>query len=312
MSTQRIRFVGLVAAFYLIAVSAGGGGGSRAAFDSDSNSNPSTFRARGTRPLVIAHRGGDGLRPENTLTAFRHALDLGCDVLEMDVRMTRDRIAVVFHDAAVERTTNGRGPIHAMSLAEIKSLDAGYHWRSPEPGRRFPYRGKGVSVPTVEEVFQAFGDVPMIVEIKPRETALVDRLAELIQRFDRWDITVVASFHRTVLQSARRRYPEMQTSASPPQVRNFWLLTRVGLGRFYRGEIMALQVPESYGPWTIVDERFVRTARRLAIPVHVWTVDEIDRMRRLIALGVDGIITGRPDRLLRLNRSPAPERLQIR
>jgi glycerophosphoryl diester phosphodiesterase len=265
-------------------------------------SHPGPFQSKGTRPLVIAHRGGHHLRPENTLAAFQHALELGSDVLEMDIRLTRDRIPVVFHDDSVERTTDGRGFLHEMTLAQVKSLDAGYHFRPPDSDRRFPYRGAGISVPTLEEVFQAFARVPIIIEIKPRQNEAVDPVAALIERFQRWDITMVASFHGSVLQAARNRFPRMLTSASPAQVRNLWLLTRIGMGRFYRSEMKALQVPEFYGRLHIADERFIRAARSLGVPVHVWTVDEIDPMQRLIALGVDGIITGRPDRLRKLNR----------
>lgn len=265
-------------------------------------SHPGPFASHGARPLVIAHRGGDHLRPENTLAAFQHALELGSDVLEMDIRLTQDRIPVVFHDESVGRTTDGRGFVHEMTLAQVKSLDAGYHFRSPVSDRRFPFRGAGISVPTLEEVFQAFARVPMIIEIKPRQKEAVDPVAALIERFQRWDITMVASFHGSVLQAARSRYPRMLTSASPAQVRNLWLLTRIGMGRFYQSEMWALQVPEFYGRLHIADDRFVRAARYLGIPVHVWTVDEIDPMQRLIALGVDGIITGRPDRLRTLSQ----------
>jgi len=278
----------------LLAIAAGDGGLER--------TEAEIRDSRAPRPLVIAHRGGDRLRPENTLLAFRYALGLGVDVLEMDIRRTSDGKLVVFHDARVDRTTDGAGLLQEMPLTQVKSLDAGYRWSSPVSDRRFPYRGRGLRVPTLEEVFQTFPQVPMIVEIKPREPQLVESLASLLERFERWDRTVVASFHGVVLKAARRRFPRMITSASPAEVRNFWILTRIGLGRFYPGDLNALQVPEYYGKLHIADERFVRSAQRLAIPVQVWTVNENVAMRRLMSLGVDGIITGRPDRLLKLKK----------
>lgn len=296
-----IPAVFLVSAARLIPVPAIGGRGVVPADDPE---------AHAPRPLVIAHRGGDRIRPENTLLAFRYALRIGADVLEMDIRRTSDRIPVVFHDARVDRTTEGKGLLREMTLAQVKRLDAGYRWTSPRAVPRFPFRGRGLQVPTVEEVFQAFPQVPMIVEIKPREAELVEDLAALIERFERWERTVVASFHGSVLKSARDRFPRMITSASPAEVRNFWLLTRIGLGGFYRGDMQALQVPEYYGRLHIADERFVRSAQRIAVPVQVWTVNETDAMVRLTVLGVDGIITGRPDLLVRLQEkledSPGP------
>jgi glycerophosphoryl diester phosphodiesterase len=119
--------------------------------------------------LVIAHQGGDGLRPSNTLAAFEHAVALGVDVLEMDVHLTRDGALVVMHDATVDRTTNGSGALAALSLAQVRELDAGFHW--PYDGEPRPYRGRGLGVPTFAEIAAAFPGHRLNVEIKPDSAA---------------------------------------------------------------------------------------------------------------------------------------------
>ena len=106
-------------------------------------------------PLVIAHQGGDELWPGNTMYAFEQAAALGVDVLEMDLHITKDGVLVVMHDETVDRTTDGAGKIEEMTLEEIKALDAGYDW-SPDGGDTFPYRGQGIEVPTLEEIFMHY------------------------------------------------------------------------------------------------------------------------------------------------------------
>jgi len=105
--------------------------------------------------MVIAHQGGEWLRPSNTLVAFDHAVELDVDVLEMDIHQTQDGVIVLMHDATVDRTTDGSGAIKEMTLAEIRALDAGYYW-TDDDGATYPYRGQGIQVPTLEEIFLTF------------------------------------------------------------------------------------------------------------------------------------------------------------
>ena len=114
---------------------------------------------------MIAHQGGDGLWPGNTLYAFEQAAALGVDVLEMDLHITKDGVLVINHDETVDRTTDGTGTIEDMTLAELKALDAGYDW-SKDGGQTFPYRGMGLTIPTLEEIFQTFPEYHMTIEIK--------------------------------------------------------------------------------------------------------------------------------------------------
>lgn len=247
-------------------------------------------------PLLIAHRGGARLAPENTLTAFRQAIDWwGSDILELDVQPTRDGEAVVLHDATVDRTTEGRGSAIELSLREIRALDAGYRF-SPDGGASFPYRGAGVVVPTLEEVLEAFPAHRINVEIKDGRAG--PRVREVVAAARAEGRVLVAAGKRED-RSAFERFPGA-TSAAEEEIRRFYQLHRLRLGRLYRPLVDALQVPLWHEEREIPDARFVRDAHALNLAVHVWTVDGEEDMRRLLGWGVDGIITDRPDRLARV------------
>ncbi len=251
------------------------------------------------RPLVIAHRGGRGLWPENTLYAYQHAVDLGVDVLEMDMHMTADGVPVMIHDATVDRTTDGAGGVKDMTLEALKALDAGYNW-SPDDGATFPYRGQGITVPTLEEVFQAFPHMPMNIEIKQADPPITDVFCQLIRSYGRQNLVLVASFNDQTLADFRAACPEVATSTAREETRLLVILNLVWLGRFYNPPAHAVQVPEENSGIYIMTERFVRTAHNRNLYVDIWTINETADMQRMIDLGVDGIITDYPDRLLSL------------
>jgi len=257
------------------------------------------FFAHGKVPLVIAHQGGDGLWPSNTIYAFERAAALGVDVLEMDVHATTDGAIVVSHDETVDRLTDGTGLIKEKTLEELQALDAGYRWNK-DPAASYPYRGLGLTIPTLDAVFAAFPDVPFNVEIKQREPSIVSSLCALIRQHDRQDTVLIASFHPETMLDFRRQCPRVATSATESEIRPFFVLNRIFLDAVYRPPAEAFQVPEYSGDLHVVTERFVRGAHRHNVQVHVWTVDETDDMQRLLGLAVDGIITDRPDRLLTL------------
>lgn len=248
-------------------------------------------------PLVIAHQGGDGLRPGDTMAAFENAAALGVDVLEMDAHLTKDGHVVIMHDATVDRTTDGSGHIKEMSLAELKNLDAGYDW-SPDEGKTFPFRGQGIDVPTLEEVFQSFPGTPMNIEIKQAEPGMHAQLCSLIRQYGRQELVLVASFHDDAMRSFRQDCPEVATSMSENEVRPFVYLTLGFLGSFYRPEAYVIQVPEESSGIAIITPRFIRTAHGRGLHVEAWTINEKEDMRRFIQMGIDGIITDYPDRLL--------------
>ncbi len=263
----------------------------------------------GGAPVLAAHRGGAGLAPENTLAAFRRAIDdWDADMLETDVRLTADGEVVVLHDETVDRTTDGTGPIREMTWARARELDAGFRFRDGDGG--FPYRGRGIRLPLFSELLDAFPAMRIMVEPKVPEAA--GPLVEVIRsRGAEHRVLIGAEFERT--RAGARGYGG-PWGASRDQVFPFWLLHRVpGIGRLYVPAADAFQVPERSGRWRVVTPRFVRAAHRVNIPVHVWTVDDPDDMRRLLEWGVDGIQTDRPDLLADVltevsGRPPAPAR----
>ena len=247
-------------------------------------------------PLLIAHRGGSALAPENTLLAYRRALEWwGADLLETDVQPTADGEVVMIHDATVDRTTDGTGPVVSLRLAELRGLDAGYRM-SPDGGRTFPFRGQGVRLSTLDEVLRALPDARVNVEIKD---------ARAQRRV--WEIVHDLGATRRVLIAAGKRanrslfgaYPG-PTSAAQEDVLGFWLGLRARTPWLYRPRVDAFQVPERQGSLRVVTPGFVRAAHALNMAVHVWTVDEEAEMRRLLEWGVDGLVTDRPDRLARV------------
>lgn len=242
--------------------------------------------------MLVAHRGGSLLAPENTIAAFRMAVDeWWADMLELDVRLTRDGEVVVIHDPTIDRTTDGSGAVAELSLEEIRAFDAGY--RFVDLSGEAAYRGRGVVIPTLDEVLTEFRDVRINVEAK--EPAVAAPLMRVVERH--------AAEHRVLIaaefEGSRRgaRGYSGPWGASYVQVLLFWLLHRLPGGSPYTPRADIFQVPERRGRLRVVTPRFVREAHRLSIPVQVWTVNREEDMRRLLAWGVDGVQTDRPDLL---------------
>lgn len=250
-------------------------------------------------PLVFGHRGWSGRFPESTLPAFEAAVALGVDALEMDVHCTRDGVLVVHHDDQVDRTTNGRGAINELTLAELRTLDAGYVW-SDDGGETFPFRGKGIVIPTLAEIFAEFGHLWINVDLKQVEPSIVRPFAAMIREYDMAARMFVGSFNGRNVAAFRREMPEVATASSAAEVARQLLLSRLRLNGLYWGRSRALQIPEMAYGIQIVTPRFVRDAHANGTAVHVWTVNEVADMERLLAMGVDGIMSDHPDRLLRL------------
>jgi len=248
-------------------------------------------------PLVIAHQGGDGLWPGDTLYAFEHAAELGVDVLEMDLHITSDGVLVINHDETVDRTTDGTGEIEKMTLAEIKALDAGYDWSSDD-GETFPYRGMGITIPTLEEIFQTFPDYHMTIEIKKTEGSVAVPFCEMIRAYNMQDKVLVASFLDERMEEFGQTCPEVATSSARQETTAFVLLSKAFLGRLYSPAFYALQVPQESSGVTVMTAQFVRAAHERNLRVEPWTIDDPEQMKQYIDWGVDGLITDRPDVML--------------
>jgi glycerophosphoryl diester phosphodiesterase len=252
---------------------------------------------------VIAHRGGSSLWPENTLYAFENATELGVDALEMDVRTTADGMLVLLHDANVDRTTEGTGPVRQYTLEELRLLDAGFDWTA-NGAEDYPFRGQGITIPTLGEVFTALPQMEMIVEIKEKDLGSSEILCETIRQHDMVHAVTVASIHPRVLRHFRSVCPEVTSAAAFTEVLSFFLLDRVGLAHFYPIPAEIVAIPQSWPAPVlrleipVADARFITTSHEQGKRVRVWTVNDVARMRHYLNLKADGIITDHPDKLL--------------
>ena len=261
------------------------------------------FKQRSLR--VIAHRGACGSAPANTIVAFEQGLADGADTLEMDVHATSDGVLVVCHNLTVDETTDGVGAIPELSLAQILALDAGATW-TDDGGKTFPFAGKGISMPTFEEVLQQFPDTPINVEIKGDkgdDTKKAVRLMfELLTKYDRRRDVCVAGNKAALVHDIRKAGPGVATSFSMPGTLVFWLLLKVKLGSLFNlskaSGPRAFEIPEVVGPLRVVTPKFVRSAHALGHQIFVWTVNDKESMHRLLDMGVDGIFTDFPSVLV--------------
>ncbi len=244
-----------------------------------------------TRPLVFAHRGGAALGPENTFEAFDRGLATGADGLELDVRLSRDGVAMVHHDATVDRTTNLQGAIGAYTADQLERADAAHHFSTAEG---HPLRARGIGVPRLRDVLARYRDVPLIIELKDNLGALARAALEDVRGASAMDRVCLGSFHRLVLRQVRHLARTIATSAAREEIRLALYGSWVGLG-LRRPAYCVFQVPERSGLTRVVSPRFVRVAHDADVAVQVWTVNDEADMSRLLDWGVDALITDRPD-----------------
>lgn len=252
-------------------------------------------------PWVIAHRGGWELWPEHTLHGYRRAIDMGVDVLELDVRTSADSVLVIVHDRTVDRTTDGQGRVGSLTLEKLRALDAGYRW-SDDGGATFPYRNQGLQIPTLEEVLLAFPGQRLNIELKTDDERSVQDLCATLERFGHADRTLVAAFSQETLDRFRPSCPGVATSASFKEGLGYWFWHIARLDLFASTPFDAVLPMLRLGPIHVPDGRFIRLTQRRGLPVQPWTVDDEETMKQLIDRGVHGIITRRPDRLIDLLR----------
>jgi glycerophosphoryl diester phosphodiesterase len=253
-------------------------------------------------PSSFAHRGASARAPENTLEAFRLAVEAGAGGLELDVRMTRDGEVVVIHDATVDRVTDGSGTVAGMTLDEVRRLDAGYGFSS-DGGRTFPYRGRGVRIPTLAEVYEGFPDTCVNADIKEAQPEAEEAVLSVIREADAEGRTLVASTDHAVLRRFRKvSEGRVSTGASRREIAAYYVLSRLHLEALVSPAYEALQVPVEHRGIKLVTPRFVRAAHSRGARVDVWTINDAAEMSRLLDLGVDVIMTDRPELLESLLR----------
>jgi glycerophosphoryl diester phosphodiesterase len=242
--------------------------------------------------LVFGHRGAAGLAPENTVPSFALALELGADVLELDVHGSRDGAIVVFHDPTLERTTDGAGPLAEHTLAELQGLDAGAAFT--RDGTDFPYRGQGIRIPLLEDVLRRFPGVWCNMEIKAGTPGIVDDVLGIVRRAGAAERMVLAAEHDDIMGEIRAAADGIPTGASTTDVMGFVQAMQMGTLDSYQPPGCALQIPPQIGDLPLVTPELVAAAHAADVAVHVWTINQRDQMEGLIALGVDGIMSDLP------------------
>lgn len=258
------------------------------------------------RVIAFAHQGGSFEGPSSTIGAISHALEVGASAVELDVHATKDRHLVVCHDATVDRTTNHHGALASLTLGELSEMDNAYWWiegATVTPDREpaeYLLRGRAprdrrYSIATLEEVAVAFPGVLLNLDIKgtnPLVEPYEELLADELRRLEITDSVIVASFHDDAIQRFRALAPGVATSGATNETVAFYFSHLEGAPIV--PPVAALQVPSRYGEIDVVTESFVSAAHDAGVAVHVWTVNEVDEMARLLELGVDGIVSDRP------------------
>ena len=213
---------------------------------------------------------------------------------------TADGHVVVFHDETLDRTTDGTGLVRSFPLAALQRLDAGHRFRAPDG--TYPFRGRGLRVPTLEEVLAAFPHVPLNIEVKQADPPIEPAVATVLDRFAARERTLLAAEDGTIMARIRAAAPDVLTSFSAPEVAEWVYRLRDGRLADYRPPGIALQVPPAFGDVALVTADSVTAAHRLGLEVHAWTINEEREMEALLDLGVDGIMTDFPARGFELFR----------
>ncbi len=237
-----------------------------------------------SQPLVLAHRGASAYAPENTLAAFRLAFEMGADGIEVDATLTQDRVPVILHDDTVDRTTNGKGAIKQMALAEAQRLDAG-SW--------FNQKFHGEKIPTLEQVLAEFGTRGLVnIELKsrfPQRDGLELAVAQVIERTHTAERVLISSFNPLSLYRIMKIEPRWPRGLIySPHLPIY--LSRAWLRSIARANAL-------HPAHSLINSEFVAWARRKGYRINTWTVDDPIEMKRLMALGVDAIMTNKPDLL---------------
>lgn len=256
------------------------------------------------RAEIIAHGGGQGHAPPNTLLALQRATEMGADVLEVDVQQTRDGVLILRHDDTLDRTTNMTGLIADYEWAELANANAGA--RTEIDGEAFV--GQGITIPRLEEAFAAFPNARWIIEIKNNTPRAAEAMCAEIQAAKAEQRVLVGSFHDQAMAQFRQACPSVATSMASAEVRDFVIAARLGLSRFVQTPASAMQIPVSAGGMDLTHPRVLAAARARGLRVQYWTINDPDEMQDLLNKQADGLITDFVDRgftaLTAPNQSP--------
>lgn len=252
-----------------------------------------------SHPIVLAHRGGSAIAPENTMAAFSQSADMGVHGFEIDIRLTKDEEILVFHDEYVDRTTDGAGRVADLTLQKLQKLDLGYHF--VDQSGETSYRGKGEKVVLLRELLEAFPEMYVNIDMKDSpetyEGSLIpSKLWRLIDSLGAHNRVVVTSFYDEQIDRfnlyAQNR---VAIGAGENEVKKAYAAYNSQFGHLYNPRADVFQIPVRSSMFRLDSPRFIAFLSNLNIPVHYWTIDDPEEMRALISAGAQGIVTDRPD-----------------
>lgn len=238
---------------------------------------------------LYAHRGASAERPENTMPAFERAIEIGVDAIETDVHLTRDGHVIVSHDETAARMTGAQRAWADMTLEDTQRLDAGWGFIARDGSR--PFAGKGITIPTFDELLSAFPDARINVDLKGARS--VDPMLELVRKHDAADRVTLATFQTATAVTVRRRGYAGETALSQGEVATLVTLP-AALWRQLPFTGTAAQLPPKHGPMHFDRAAFIDKCHAIGLRIDFWVIDDASEARRLLDLGADGIMTNDP------------------
>ncbi|MGB5947177.1 glycerophosphodiester phosphodiesterase [Paenisporosarcina sp.] len=250
-------------------------------------------------PIILAHRGGSQIAPENSMIAFKKSAELGVHGFEIDIRLTKDEEIIVFHDEFIDRTTDGTGRVSDMTLSELKTFDLGYQFISSQ--QDYEYRGQGETVVTLRELFEEFPQMLINIDMKDSpetyEGSLIpSKLWRLIEELSAQNRVVVTSFYDEQIDRFNLYAQNtVALGAGENEVRKAYSAYTSQFGHLYHPRADVVQIPVKSGVFPLDGEGFIKFLSNLNVPAHYWTINDSYTMERLLLAGAKGIITDRPD-----------------
>jgi len=246
----------------------------------------------------VAHRGDSVYFPENTLPAFVSAAKLGVDCIETDVHLTKDGVCVIWHDDTVERLTDDNGLVSDKTYKELVIMDAGNMF-TMDDGKTFPFRKKGVTIATLDEVLKTLPDMRFNVDLKDNNVELINEFARVVRKNNAENRVLGASFHNKIIKKIRIIIPEIATSFSQAEMRTIVILDKIGMLRLHgKFKAFAAQIPEYSNKTRVLTKSLIKNFHKKGVLVHVWTVNKKSDMVRLFEMGIDTVMTDNPRLLI--------------
>ena len=246
-------------------------------------------------PIVFAHRGASGYFPENTTLAFAEAIEAGTNYIETDAHLTKDESPILHHDENLKDTTGEDKLIGELTYDEIKKLDAGYNF-TPDGGKSYPFRGRGVYVPTLNEALGQFKGARFNIDIKDGKKKTARIVLDVVKRHGAKGRVLIASKSKMALGHVRKEAPDVETSASKSEAIKFLSMSIIKMKSLYEIPFSALQIPKEVFEPSFLNSRLIEAAKHAGVQIHVWTINNEDDMKRLFDIGVDGIFTDFPEK----------------